>query len=123
MAKLDLNRVPMPRQDSQARAKNFDEVALGYSPEEAQAEAERCIQCPKHPCCDGCPVEIDIPGFIQALHDGDMPSAVRILKDKNSLPGICGRVCPQETQCEYTCALAKKAAPIAIGRLERIRAR
>ncbi len=119
MAKLDLNRVPMPRQDPKARAKNFDEVALGYSPEEAQAEAERCIQCPKHPCCDGCPVEIDIPGFIQALHDGDMPSAVRILKDKNSLPGICGRVCPQESQCEYTCVLAKKAAPIAIGRLER----
>jgi len=119
MAKLDLNRVPMTRQDPQARAKNFDEVALGYSPEEAQAEAERCIQCPKHPCCDGCPVEIDILGFIQALHEGDMPSAVRILKDKNSLPGICGRVCPQESQCEDTCALAKKAAPIAIGRLER----
>jgi glutamate synthase (NADPH/NADH) small chain len=119
MAKLDLNRVSMPRQDPRLRARNFNEVALGYSSEQAQAEASRCIQCPKHPCIDGCPVEIDIPGFIKAVGDGDMPEAVRILKDKNSLPGICGRVCPQETQCEATCVLAKKGAPIAIGRLER----
>jgi len=119
MAKLDLNRVPMPRQDSQVRAKNFNEVALGYSWEQAQAEANRCIQCPKHSCIDGCPVDIDIPGFIKAVADDDMPEAVRILKDKNSLPGICGRVCPQEVQCEKTCSLAKKAAPVAIGRLER----
>jgi glutamate synthase (NADPH/NADH) small chain len=119
MAKLDLNRVPMSRQDPKARGKNFDEVALGYSWEQAQTEATRCIQCPKHSCIDGCPVDIDIPGFIQAIVDNDMPQAVRILKDKNSLPGICGRVCPQETQCEDTCSLAKKAAPIAIGRLER----
>jgi glutamate synthase (NADPH/NADH) small chain len=119
MAKLDLNRVAMPRQDPKLRARNFNEVALGYSSEQAQAEASRCIQCPKHPCIDGCPVEIDIPGFIKAVRDGDMPEAVRILKDKNSLPGICGRVCPQETQCEATCVLAKKGAPIAIGRLER----
>jgi len=119
MAKLDLNRVSMPRQAPGLRARNFNEVALGYSLEQAQAEASRCIQCPKHPCIDGCPVEIDIPGFIKAVGDGDMPEAVRILKDKNSLPGICGRVCPQETQCEATCVLAKKEAPIAIGRLER----
>ena len=119
MAKLDLNRVPMPRQDPKARGKNFNEVALGYSWEQAQTEATRCIQCPKRPCIDGCPVDIDIPGFIQAIVDNDMPQAVRILKDKNSLPGICGRVCPQETQCEDTCVLAKKAAPVAIGRLER----
>lgn len=119
MAKLDLNRVSMPRQDPKLRARNFNEVALGYSLEQAQAEASRCIQCPKQPCIDGCPVEIDIPGFIKAVRDGDMPEAVRILKDKNSLPGICGRVCPQETQCEETCVLAKKEAPIAIGRLER----
>jgi len=119
MAKLDLNRVAMPRQDPKLRARNFNEVALGYSSEQAQAEASRCIQCPKHPCIDGCPVEIEIPGFIKAVRDGDMPEAVRILKDKNSLPGICGRVCPQETQCEATCVLAKKGAPIAIGRLER----
>jgi len=119
MAKLDLNRVAMPRQDPKLRARNFNEVALGYGLEQAQAEASRCIQCPRHPCIDGCPVEIDIPGFIKAVRDGDMPGAVRILKDKNSLPGICGRVCPQETQCEATCVLAKKGAPVAIGRLER----
>ena len=119
MPKLDLNRVSMPRQEPKLRARNFNEVALGYSLEQAQAEANRCIQCPKHSCIDGCPVEVDIPGFIKAIRDGDMPEAVRILKDKNSLPGICGRVCPQETQCEATCSLAKKEAPIAIGRLER----
>ncbi len=119
MAKLNLNRVEMPKQDPEVRARNFSEVALGYSEDEARAEATRCIQCPKHACIDGCPVDIDIPGFIQAIRDGDMPEAVRIMKDKNSLPGICGRVCPQETQCEETCSLAKKEAPIAIGRLER----
>ena len=119
MAKINLNREPMPRQDPELRARNFNEVALGYSLEQAQAEASRCIQCPKHSCVDGCPVEVDIPGFIKAIRDGDMPEAVRILKGKNSLPGICGRVCPQETQCEQTCSLAKKGAPIAIGRLER----
>jgi len=119
MAKLNLNRQPMPRQKPEVRVKNFNEVALGYSAEQAQAEAERCIQCPKRSCTEGCPVEVDIPGFIKAIRDGDMPEAVRILKDKNSLPGICGRVCPQETQCEMVCSLAKKEAPIAIGRLER----
>ena len=119
MAKLNLNREPMAKQDPKTRGKNFDEVALGYSAEQAKAEASRCLQCPKHSCIDGCPVEIDIPGFIKAVLDDNMPEAVRILKDKNSLPGICGRVCPQETQCEQTCSLAKKGAPIAIGRLER----
>ncbi len=119
MAKLNLNRVAMPRQSPRKRAKNFNEVALGYSLKQAQKEAGRCIQCPKRSCVDGCPVEIDIPGFIQAVRDGDMPEAVRILKSKNALPGICGRVCPQESQCEETCTLAKKGAPIAIGRLER----
>lgn len=119
MPKLDLNRVPMPRQEPKARAKNFDEVALGYSLEQARQEASRCIQCPKQPCVGGCPVEIDIPGFIEALREGNMLEAVRILKNKNALPGICGRVCPQETQCEAVCTLAKKLAPIAVGRLER----
>jgi len=109
----------MPRQDPKVRGKNFDEVALGYTTEQAKAEASRCIQCPKHPCIEGCPVGIDIPGFIQAINDDNMPEAVRILKSKNSLPGICGRVCPQETQCEIACTIAKKQAPIAIGRLER----
>jgi len=119
MAKLNLNREPMPRQAPKIRSKNFNEVALGYSAEQAQAEASRCIQCPKRSCVEGCPVEVDIPGFINAIREGDMPEAVKLLKDKNSLPGICGRVCPQETQCEATCSLAKKDAPIAIGRLER----
>jgi glutamate synthase (NADPH/NADH) small chain len=119
MAKLNLNRVPMPRQDPKVRGKNFNEVALGYSLEQAQEEASRCIQCVKRNCVAGCPVGVDIPDFIKALGEGDMPQAVRILKSKNALPGICGRVCPQETQCEATCSLAKKGAPIAIGRLER----
>lgn len=119
MAKLNLNRVSMPKKDPKVRAKNFNEVALGYSMKQAREEASRCIQCKRPPCIEGCPVEIDIPGFIQAICDGDMPKAVRILKDKNSLPGICGRVCPQETQCEIKCTLARKGAPIAIGRLER----
>jgi len=119
MAKLNLNRVEMPRQDPKKRGKNFNEVALGYSMEQAREEAGRCIQCKKRNCVTGCPVEVDIPDFIQAIRDGDMPAAVRILKSKNALPGICGRVCPQESQCESTCTLAKKEAPIAIGRLER----
>ena len=119
MPKLNLNREPMPRQDPKVRGKNFNEVALGYSAEQAKEEASRCIQCPKRSCTEGCPVEIDIPGFIKAIREGNMAEAVQTLKDKNSLPGICGRVCPQETQCEVACALAKKEAPIAIGRLER----
>jgi glutamate synthase (NADPH/NADH) small chain len=117
--KLNLNRVPMTKQKPEVRAGNFNEVALGYSAEQAMEEAGRCIQCKKHNCVEGCPVDVDIPDFIKAVHEGDMPEAVRILKGKNSLPGICGRVCPQETQCEMTCSLAKKGAPIAIGRLER----
>jgi len=109
----------MPKQKPEVRARNFNEVALGYTKELAMAEASRCIQCPKRSCVEGCPVGVDIPDFIKAIRDGDMLQAVRILKSKNSLPGICGRVCPQETQCEETCSLAKKGAPIAIGRLER----
>jgi glutamate synthase (NADPH/NADH) small chain len=109
----------MPKQEPQVRAKNFNEVALGYTAEMAQAEVSRCLQCPKRACVDGCPVGVDIPDFIGAMRQGNMKEAVRILKSKNSLPGICGRVCPQETQCEATCSLAKKSAPIAIGRLER----
>jgi glutamate synthase (NADPH/NADH) small chain len=116
---VDLNREPMPRQDSQQRRRNFGEVALGYSDKQAFSEAKRCIHCPKRPCITGCPVGIDIPGFIDAILKKDMPNAARILKNKNSLPAICGRVCPQESQCEAMCTLAKKRAPIAIGRLER----
>ena len=117
--KLDLNRVAMPRQDPKVRARNFNEVALGYTEDMASKEANRCIQCPKRPCVDGCPVNVDIPEFIKAIRDNNMPESVRIMKGKNALPGICGRVCPQETQCEEVCTLSKKGAPIAIGRLER----
>ncbi len=109
----------MPRQDPKVRGKNFKEVALGYTDEMAVREANRCIQCPKRACVEGCPVYIDIPAFILAIREGNIEEAVTILKSKNALPGICGRVCPQETQCEIVCSLAKKGAPIAIGRLER----
>jgi glutamate synthase (NADPH/NADH) small chain len=109
----------MPRQPGKERSKNFNEVALGYSDEQALSEAERCIQCPKQPCISGCPVGIDIPAFINAILEKDMPQAARILKNKNALPAICGRVCPQESQCEAVCTLSKKGASIAIGRLER----
>jgi len=119
MAKVNLNREPMPKQEPAVRGKNFNEVALGYSAEQAKAEASRCLQCPKRPCTSGCPVGVDIPEFVKAILDDNMPEAVRILKGKNSLPGICGRVCPQESQCEASCSLAKKGGPIAIGRLER----
>ena len=119
MPKLNLNRIEMPRQDPIERGRNFNEVALGYSAEQALEEAGRCIQCPKRPCVDGCPVSVDIPEFIAALREGDMPGAVRALKGKNSLPGICGRVCPQESQCEEACTLNKRGAPVAVGRLER----
>jgi len=117
--KLNLNRVPIPKQEPATRRSNFNEVALGYNDEQALEEASRCIDCKKAGCKGGCPVNIDIPEFIKAIRAGNMPEAVRILKSKNSLPGICGRVCPQETQCEMTCNLAKKGGPIAIGRLER----
>ena len=119
MVELNLNRVEMPKQDPLTRAKNFLEVALGYGEDEASREAARCIQCPKRSCVGGCPVSVDIPDFIKAMRAGNMAEAARILKNKNKLPGICGRVCPQETQCEKSCVLAKRGAPIAIGRLER----
>jgi glutamate synthase (NADPH) small chain len=109
----------MPRQEAAIRAKNFKEVALGYTSDMAAEEASRCIQCPKRPCVEGCPVNIDIPEFIKALREGKMADAVTVLKKTNALPGICGRVCPQESQCEAKCTLLKQKAPVAIGRLER----
>ena len=117
--KLNLNRVSMPKQSPEERRKNFLEVACGYTEEQARREADRCLQCKKPRCIEGCPVGIDIPAFIEAVRVGEMEDAVRIIKDKNSLPGICGRVCPQEVQCESRCVLGKKGAPVAIGRLER----
>ena len=117
--KINLNRVPMPKQEVAVRKRNFNEVALGYREQQAVEEASRCIQCKKPNCITGCPVGVNIPEFIRAVREGDMPEAVRIIKSTNSLPAITGRVCPQETQCEMVCALNKKGAPIAVGRLER----
>jgi glutamate synthase (NADPH/NADH) small chain len=112
-------KTPMPEQDPAARAKNFDEVALGYSEEMAVAEAGRCIEC-KEPCCiAGCPVEIDIPAFIKAVEERDYRKSYDILRQDNILPAICGRVCPQETQCEAVCTIGNKLQPVAIGRIER----
>ena len=116
---LDLNRRPMPKQEPEIRSHNFTEVALGYPAQLAVEEAQRCIQCPKPRCVDNCPVEINIPGFIKAIAEKDFARGIRILKEKNCLPAICGRVCPQEEQCEETCVLVKKGGQIAIGRLER----
>lgn len=119
MANPKAPRVDMRCQDPKARIKNFNEVALGYSPEEAKAEAERCLNCKNPKCVPGCPVEVPIPQFIQAICQDDLDSAFRIIKSTNSLPAICGRVCPQEHQCEGGCILNAKGNPIAIGRLER----
>jgi len=112
-------RTPMPHQDAIERGSNFDEVALGYSREQAIVEAERCLQCKKPLCQDGCPVNIDIKGFIACLADDDLQGAYDTIRLTNSLPAVCGRVCPQETQCEGKCILGKKHEPVAIGRLER----
>ena len=116
---LNLNRVEMLHQPADERARNFNEVALGYTKEQMQEEASRCLSCVKKNCVRGCPVSIDITSFIAALCTNDLPKALAVIKEKNALPGICGRVCPQETQCESQCVLAKKGAPVAIGRLER----
>ncbi len=120
--KRSKTRVPMALQDPKIRVQNFNEVALGYSREEARREAARCLQCKKQPCIAGCPVEIDIPAFIRKIKDGDYMGAIHKIKETNSLPAVCGRVCPQEEQCEQVCVLAKKGQPVAIGRLERFAA-
>ena len=112
-------RVDMPCQPAAVRAHNFKEVALGYSLEQAQLEASRCLQCKNPRCRQGCPVEVRIPEFIAQVVKGDMAEAYRILKSTNSLPAVCGRVCPQENQCEGKCILGIKGEPVAIGRLER----
>ncbi|MEE8541470.1 MAG: NADPH-dependent glutamate synthase [Desulfobacterales bacterium] len=116
------SRQEMPEQAAQIRRRNFDEVPLGYNPETARTEALRCIQCKKPGCVKGCPVGIDIPGFIKCIGEGDFKHATRTLWKKNGLPAVCGRVCPQEIQCEGGCILAKKGEPVAIGNLERFAA-
>ena len=117
--RVQIPRQGMPTQDPGVRRGNFDEVALGFTAEMARQEAERCLQCARPYCIEGCPVEVLIPQFILALREGDMVGAVEAMKVKNGLPAICGRVCPQEVQCEAKCVLAKKGKPVAIGRLER----
>ena len=112
-------RTAMREQDPQARAKNFEEVACGYNLDEAQRESERCLMCPDEPCISGCPVGIDIPGFIKKINEKNLRGAYDILTDTNLLPSICGRVCPQENQCEGVCTVGDTLEPVAIGRLER----
>jgi len=116
---MSLKKVPIPEQAPEERIKNFKEVALGYTPEQAKEEALRCLQCKTRPCVVGCPVSVKIPEFIKKVTDGDFNEAFRILVSENCLPAICGRVCPQETQCEILCVRGKKGEPVAIGRLER----
>lgn len=120
--KPKIPRQPMPQQPPEDRRHNFNEVPLGYSPETAKIEASRCIMCKKPKCIDGCPVEIDIPAFINLIAEGRFTEASRKIKEQNALPAICGRVCPQEEQCEIVCVLGIKQEPVAVGRLERFAA-
>ena len=115
-------RQPMPEQPARQRRRNFEEVPLGYSADAAMAEAKRCLQCKKPACVTGCPVAVDIPGFVKDIADGDFSGAIRRIWEKNSLPAVCGRVCPQEIQCEGQCIVGKKGEPLAIGNLERFAA-
>ena len=112
-------RQPMPEQDPKIRARNFLEVPTGYTMKMAQEEAARCLQCKKPGCVAGCPVGVDIPGFIDLIAQGDMTAAIRNLWAKNALPAVCGRVCPQEVQCEGLCIVGRKGEPVAVGNLER----
>ena len=112
-------RTPVREQDPLKRAANFEEVWLGYNPEEAMLEATRCLRCPKPRCVQACPVGIDIPGFVGRLAEGDIKGAAEVIALDSSLPSVCGRVCPQETQCEGSCVLGIKSEPLAIGKLER----
>ena len=121
MAKANMTptRTPMPNQDAKVRAHNFDEVALGYTEEMAIEEANRCLNCKHMPCVDGCPVKIRIPEFIAKIREGDFEGAYEIISTTSSLPAVCGRVCPQETQCEAKCVRGVKGESVGIGRLER----
>lgn len=120
MAKqIDLKRRSMPKQEPFERVRNFDEVALGYTEELAREEAGRCLKCKKPTCRQGCPVGIKIPEFIQCIVEGDFEAGIKKIKETNALPAVCGRVCPQEEQCEHSCILEKKGGAVAIGRLER----
>ncbi len=115
-------RVPIAEQDPKVRATNFNEVCLGYTEEEAMAEAKRCLNCKHHPCVGNCPVNIHIPRFIKHIAEGEFEEAAHVLAEYSALPAVCGRVCPQEEQCEKVCVLGKKGDPVSIGKLERFAA-
>ncbi|MCL2005523.1 MAG: NADPH-dependent glutamate synthase [Planctomycetaceae bacterium] len=119
MCATTTTRVPMPEQPANVRTKNFLEVPLGYTPNMAQSEAKRCIQCKKPKCVEGCPVGVQIPEFLKLVQEGNFAAATDKIKETNALPAVCGRVCPQESQCEALCILGKKSEPVAIGRCER----
>ena len=114
-----INRQKMPEQNVSSRIRNFSEVPLGYDPQTAQKEASRCIQCKNPKCVEGCPVGIDIPAFIKLIKEGKFLEAIYKIKEKNALPAVCGRVCPQEDQCEKMCLLGVKGEPVGIGNLDR----
>ncbi len=122
MPDMSLEKTKMPEQDPKVRSGNFSEVALGYTEEMARRESARCLQCKHKPCVAGCPVNVQIPEFIKLIGDGDYEGAYEKLRETNSLPAVCGRVCPQESQCEQLCVRGKKGEPVGIGRLERFAA-
>ncbi len=119
MPNMSLKKNEMPSQDANVRNKNFKEVALGYSLEQALDEAERCLNCKNSPCVEGCPVGIKIPEFIAKVREQDFEAAYQIISQDSSLPAVCGRVCPQESQCESKCVRGIKGEAVGIGRLER----
>ena len=122
MPDMSLEKTKMPEQDPKARSLNFNEVALGYTEQMALKESQRCLQCKHKPCVSGCPVNVKIPEFIKLISEGDYEGAYEKLRETNSLPAVCGRVCPQESQCEQLCVRGKKGEPVGIGRLERFAA-
>lgn len=119
MPNMSMTKVPMPTQEGNIRKNNFEEVALGYTKEQAMEEAQRCLHCPTKPCISGCPVSVNIPDFIEQVKNGEFEKAYQIIHQTSSLPAVCGRVCPQETQCESKCVRGVKGEAVAIGRLER----
>lgn len=117
--RMSIKKIHMPQRDAKERINDFNEVPIGYTLEQAITEASRCLNCKNSPCVDGCPVSINIPGFIKKVEENDIKGAVDVLMDKNQLPAICGRVCPQEKQCEANCVVGKKGESVSIGNLER----
>ena len=117
--KIKKEAIEMPKQEPKVRAKSFYEVALGYDEAQALEEASRCLQCVKPQCISGCPVEVNIPGFIKCLREKKYAEAIAEIKKKNALPAVCGRVCPQEEQCQVKCVVGKIGQPVSVGRLER----